>query len=959
MKVIIVTVLLFTVGLSYSQTYELDSLKRLLDKEVQGSKNYVDLLNELSFQSLGTDVSEAMKPMNLALQIADSLDYHKGAIDASLNKGNAYWTIGLYDQALIWYLKCLEYKSNGHEINGMAIYNNIAEVYKKKRMYDSSLVYFNKSWALLEENGSGQSSALLAYNLGELFLSMKLPDSASYYFQKSLNLALKGNDERNLSYAWFGLGELSHTKGFKHEAIDYHERSLRIREKIEDQRAIIQSLLKLAQYHHENKEVQRSMKLLDRAESLAQSIPAYDLLYSTYFQKSVQYSSLNDHKSANTYLVKYHNLKDSLEAKVFALRFQRIQESVVADKEIVENQLEVEQKRYQEQSLEFQVWIIVLIVVLILLVLVFYFNHYKNLTFARNQTMALNDLNEVVISKNKEIESINRALDSKLASTTKMLAESQRISKLGSWEYEIDTKQVRWTDETYKQLELPPFQVEPTYDLLKEFMSVKDFKKLIGALDKTVTTMSPQSIDIITQLKSKNRKHIRVQFFPDIENGKLTRIYGSNQDITEQVIIENQEKSIIQSLLDLSKYANLKHFDFENFIEYLLRLTTDTLEVERAIFWFYHQDEGALHCFKGYDASEDRIENVPSTYVSKNEKYFQAVLENRTLAVEMVWTDKRTQGLDKEYLRKHNVRSILDAKVQVDGEIIGVFSFEKCFETRSWSFSDQRFVGSLTDIIANAFSTYQNKKLENEKEELIEKLLKKSQNLEELAYVISHNLRGPATQITGLSELYVDPKSEDIREEIVQRISESSIELDKVIRDLSLVLKHQQTEEQSTEEIDIKFILQETIERIKSKDYSAPYNLKVSFADDFVLYAKPAIFYNIVFSIFSNAFKYRDTEKLLEINVSAFRKDNKVILNFSDNGIGIDLERYESKIFKMYQRFHLHVKGAGIGLFIVKNQIEVLGGSIEVSSQPGVGTTFSIELPNNVLKEKHRVLIAT
>jgi signal transduction histidine kinase len=68
---------------------------------------------------------------------------------------------------------------------------------------------------------------------------------------------------------------------------------------------------------------------------------------------------------------------------------------------------------------------------------------------------------------------------------------------------------------------------------------------------------------------------------------------------------------------------------------------------------------------------------------------------------------------------------------------------------------------------------------------------------------------------------------------------------------------------------------------------------------------------------------------------------------FSDNGLGIDLNKFKSKIFDPYQRFHLHTEGKGIGFHIVKSYIKALLGEIEVKIEPNAGTTFIIKFPFN------------
>jgi signal transduction histidine kinase len=72
---------------------------------------------------------------------------------------------------------------------------------------------------------------------------------------------------------------------------------------------------------------------------------------------------------------------------------------------------------------------------------------------------------------------------------------------------------------------------------------------------------------------------------------------------------------------------------------------------------------------------------------------------------------------------------------------------------------------------------------------------------------------------------------------------------------------------------------------------------------------------------------------------------NKVELEITDNGLGIDLKRKGKEVFGLYKRFHYHVEGKGMGLFMVKTQVEALGGTIKIESEVNKGTTFTISFP--------------
>jgi signal transduction histidine kinase len=81
----------------------------------------------------------------------------------------------------------------------------------------------------------------------------------------------------------------------------------------------------------------------------------------------------------------------------------------------------------------------------------------------------------------------------------------------------------------------------------------------------------------------------------------------------------------------------------------------------------------------------------------------------------------------------------------------------------------------------------------------------------------------------------------------------------------------------------------------------------------------------------------------LVIDISSGKSDDKIQLVFKDNGLGIDLDKKGDQVFKLYKRFHSHVEGKGVGLFMVKTQVETLGGTISISSEVNKGTEFSIE----------------
>jgi signal transduction histidine kinase len=95
----------------------------------------------------------------------------------------------------------------------------------------------------------------------------------------------------------------------------------------------------------------------------------------------------------------------------------------------------------------------------------------------------------------------------------------------------------------------------------------------------------------------------------------------------------------------------------------------------------------------------------------------------------------------------------------------------------------------------------------------------------------------------------------------------------------------------------------------------------------------------------TNAIKYKHPKRGPVICIKSFIVDEYICVSFADNGIGMDLAQNKGKLFGLYKRFHFHVEGKGLGLHLVKTQVDALHGKIEVESQPGEGTTFKIYLP--------------
>jgi len=166
--------------------------------------------------------------------------------------------------------------------------------------------------------------------------------------------------------------------------------------------------------------------------------------------------------------------------------------------------------------------------------------------------------------------------------------------------------------------------------------------------------------------------------------------------------------------------------------------------------------------------------------------------------------------------------------------------------------------------------------------------------------------------------------------------------LDTVIRDLSLILEMRSNEMHAKEWAKVGSVVSDIQSALQSQiaECSAVIHVNDHLVGSF--YIIKSYFHSILYNLISNAIKYRSPKRDLVIEITTFREGNYAGIKIKDNGIGIDLERFKDKVFMLYQRFHLEVEGRGLGLYMVRSQVQTLNGSVDIESQPDQGTQFTI-----------------
>ena len=228
-----------------------------------------------------------------------------------------------------------------------------------------------------------------------------------------------------------------------------------------------------------------------------------------------------------------------------------------------------------------------------------------------------------------------------------------------------------------------------------------------------------------------------------------------------------------------------------------------------------------------------------------------------------------------------------------------------------------------------------------ERERITNDLIQHNKDLEQFTYIISHNLRAPVANIMGLSEMLKEHDLEPAaRHEVTERISLSIQNIDSVIQDLNSILQTRELLNEKKQKVYFKELVDDIMISIYNKVISENVQFEGIFEEVDGLFTIPSYLYSIFYNLASNSIKYRKPDSAPVISIRSYKLKDKVELSFKDNGKGIDLDKNATQLFGLYKRFDTSTEGKGMGLFMVKTQVEALGGTIKVKSTLGEGTEF-------------------
>lgn len=465
----------------------------------------------------------------------------------------------------------------------------------------------------------------------------------------------------------------------------------------------------------------------------------------------------------------------------------------------------------------------------------------------------------------------------------------QRINdavSIGIWELDLGTNTVYWSPTIKKMVEVPE-DYKPTLDEVYPFFQEGEHREaLIDALGRAVDKGEGFDLELKVVTTTQRIFWSRTIGIPEMVDGVCTRLYGFFQDIDEKTRATKDLAVKEEEMRQTFEHAAIGMIvvDLNGKLRKANPKICEILGygekeiLEKTVFDFVHPE----------DVDSAKVEFEGAIAVQGGFK-----------------TEKRCRHKDGSYIWIYEaVASVKNDK----GELM-------------------HFVAQIQDI--------------SDKKQMTENLTEHNNRLTNFAHIVSHNLRSHTSNISMLLDLAVQDDPKVLENEYYRNVKVVSDNMNETIRQLSEIVE---INSQVSSTLTSQNLLKRVHKAMKTVDPVVKKNKATILAEvdaNINVLAVHAYLESIILNLITNAIKYRSPERLPELKITSGTKGEYAFLSFEDNGLGIDLDRHGSKLFGMYKTFHSHPEARGIGLFISKNQIEAMGGKIEVESELNKGTKFT------------------
>ncbi|MBI1185258.1 PAS domain S-box protein [bacterium] len=509
--------------------------------------------------------------------------------------------------------------------------------------------------------------------------------------------------------------------------------------------------------------------------------------------------------------------------------------------------------------------------------------------------------NEIIMAVVENITKSKQAL-AQLAKSEMKLKEAAAIAQIAAWELDYKMNKLYWSDEVYNLLEIPKSADADMY-LLLDHVVPEDKDKVNHHWLSSVENKTSEPIEYEVITGKGNRKSLRSIFRFSLDGvGEIDNLFGIVQDITQ---MKNAMAALEQSEDRFRRLAeNSPNVIFRFAVHPELQLEYVSPVVED-MFGYQPEELYRLGKYPEHIFFEKRLANIFGNYFIKGQWQKSIICQLRKADGKLIWVD----------IKSVPVYNDKDEIIAFEGVISDIDTLKQ---------SEQKLLDQKTELIT------------------------KNTELEQFTYIASHDLRSPVINFNALLQMFDRDGMTQHNLALLNKLDLTSGKLYETLHDLMDVIALQKRSTSPFEKLNFNTVITDIITQLSEPINESEAQIVLYLAVETVVYVRIHL-KSIIQNLITNAIKYRSELHNCEICISTKRLDDMILLKVEDNGLGIDMDKFGDRIFGMFQVFHSGKGGKGLGLFIIKKQIEQLGGKIRVESELNKGTTFFIYLKNRKL----------
>lgn len=484
------------------------------------------------------------------------------------------------------------------------------------------------------------------------------------------------------------------------------------------------------------------------------------------------------------------------------------------------------------------------------------------------------------------------------------LQSSQRIAHVGSWELKFTTMgrvPIYVSDETYKIFGVEKGAEMLASDIFYQSIHPDDRELVSNAFSEAVKTKKPYNTRHRIVLPDGTEKTVNemAEIVYDKETGAPLRAIGTTQDITETV----------STNLELQQANNEIRTLFENMQEV-----------------FYSVDMQSYQLIQISNSCEEIYGYTREEFFQNPNLWFDVIFEEDK---QVIYDNYPTMHAGLPFTHTYRIH-------------------HKNGGTR-WLESRMRPILNENGELVRLYGVTQDVTRREEYELALktsnDELKKSNRELDKFVYSVSHDLRAPLSSMLGLLEISEPLIEHPVLQKNMTMVKNSIVKLDGFIHDI-LDYSRNSRLEVNRQQVNFNEMLEDISNNLRFMSANEKVHIFTEINTDIPFHSDKNRVSIILNNLISNAIRYHNPnipDPFVKVNINISEQSAQI--EVIDNGIGISEENC-TKVFEMFYRVSKKSVGSGLGLYIVKESVDKLGGTIDISSEPDKGTQFTISLPN-------------